>query len=250
MKLLIVDDEKNLRRSISEYFTLEGIETVQAENGLSAQKLLGEQPFDGVIADLRMPGMDGLALLRWLREEGPDIPSVMISAFGDVDDAVSAMKLGASDYVTKPFDPEELLIRISRAVEDKRLRDIAAAHRGGVDGSAEDDEGTSENPRMKQIYALADKVAPTDATVLIGGESGTGKEVLARYLHARSRRADGPFVGVNLEEFPRPCWRASCSATKRGHSPERTDGRKACSKWPPEVRCSSTRSERCRSTCR
>ncbi len=196
MRLLIVDDEKNIRTSIVDFFRMEGFETAEAQNGLAAQKLLVEQSFDGVVLDLRMPGMDGLTLLRWLRSEGRQIPVVMISAYGDIEDAVTAIKEGAGDYLVKPFDPTELLLRVQRTIEDHILRTRASLL------NDEQRFTDTENPAMREIYALADKVAPKDATVLLTGESGTGKEVMARRIHALSKRADRPFVPINIGGVP------------------------------------------------
>ena len=123
MRVLVVDDEKNIRESIQRYLNTENIETVTAENGLSAKRLLQEQVFSAGIVDLRMPGMDGLELLKWIRDQGPRLPVIMISAYGEVQDAVEAMKLGAQDYVVKPFDPEELIVRLKKIVENQKLRD-------------------------------------------------------------------------------------------------------------------------------
>ncbi|MDF1566596.1 MAG: sigma-54 dependent transcriptional regulator [Spirochaetaceae bacterium] len=198
MRILIVDDEENLRKSLSAYVKTEGWESEQASNGLSARKLLEQGTFDALALDLRMPGMDGLELLEWIMNEGPAVPVVMMSAYGDVGDAVSAMKAGASDYLVKPFDPEELIIRLKKAVLGRRIL---------VDPMAFTAEGTKDVPMsldaaMKPIIALLDKAAPSDATILITGESGTGKEVAAEYVHRDSPRKDGPFIPVNLGGVP------------------------------------------------
>jgi DNA-binding NtrC family response regulator len=198
MRILIVDDEENLRKSLSAYVKTEGWESEQASNGLSARKLLEQGTFDALALDLRMPGMDGLELLEWIMSEGPAVPVVMMSAYGDVGDAVAAMKAGASDYLVKPFDPEELIIRLKKAVLGRRII---------VDPTALTAEGSEDVPMsrdaaMKPIIALLDKAAPSDATILITGESGTGKEVAAEYVHRGSPRKDGPFIPVNLGGVP------------------------------------------------
>ena len=210
MRLLIVDDEKNIRASIVDFFRIEGFETAEAQNGLAAQKLLAEQSFDGVVLDLRMPGMDGLTLLRWLRGEGRQIPVVMISAYGDIEDAVTAMKEGAGDYLVKPFDPAELLLRVRRTIEDHLLRTQASLR---IDEPRFTD---TENAAMREIYALAEKVAAKDATVLLTGESGTGKEVLARRIHALSRRSDRPFVPINIGGVPESLVESELFGYERG----------------------------------
>ena len=197
MKVLVVDDEKNIRESVERYLRLEGLETASAENGLAAQRLLAEEAFAAAVIDLRMPGLDGLALLAWLREQGLRVPVIMISAYGEVRDAVEAMKLGARDYVVKPFDPEELVVRLKRVLENRRLEaevELAAA----PDGL----EVLGDSPKMREIRTMVEKVASTPSTVLITGESGTGKEVIARLIHSLSHRADGPFVPVNIGGIP------------------------------------------------
>ncbi|MGM0675168.1 MAG: sigma-54-dependent transcriptional regulator [Spirochaetota bacterium] len=210
MRVLIADDEKNIRRTVADYFALEDIDCVEAENGLSAQKALSKEPFDGLVVDLRMPGMTGLELLEWLREDGREIPTVMISAYGDVQDAVAAMKSGAADYVTKPFDPDDLLIRLKRAVEDHRLRRLASIDRGSTP------EVEFESESMRKVIDLARRVAPTDSTVLITGESGTGKEVLARRIHESSARADSPFVPINIGGIPEQLIESELFGHERG----------------------------------
>ena len=210
MRLLIVDDEKNIRTSMVDFFRMEGFETAEAQNGLAAQKLLAEQSFDGVVLDLRMPGMDGLTLLRWLRGEGRQIPVVMISAYGDIEDAVTAMKEGAGDYLVKPFDPAELLIRVRRTIDDHILRTRASLL------TDEQRFTDTENPAMRQIYALVERVAPKDATVLLTGESGTGKEVMARRIHSLSRRSDRPFVPINIGGVPESLVESELFGYERG----------------------------------
>jgi two-component system, NtrC family, response regulator AtoC len=210
VRLLIADDETNIRQSISRYFALSGIETAEAKNGLSAQKLLQEEAFDGAIFDLKMPGMTGLELLEWLQEEGRDLPVIMISAYGEVEDAVAAMKAGAADYVVKPFDPEDLQMRILRAVESESLRRQAEVR------SAGESVAETQSPKLLEVYRIAERVAPTESSVLITGESGTGKEVLARKIHALSDRRDGPFVAINVGGIPENLLESELFGHERG----------------------------------
>ena len=213
MRVLIVDDEKNIRESIRRYLDTEHIESVAAENGLSAKRLLQEKVFSAGIVDLRMPGMDGLELLRWIREEGPRLPVIMISAYGEVQDAVEAMKLGAQDYVVKPFDPEELIVRLKKIVENQKLRDqIDLGGRGQQPGI----EGLGRSPEMMEIGRTIVKVADTPSTVLITGESGTGKEVIARLIHDLSSRSENPFVPVNVGGIPESLLESELFGYERG----------------------------------
>ncbi len=213
MRILVVDDEKNIRESIRRFLDTEAIETVSAENGLSAKRLLQEQVFSAGIVDLRMPGMNGLELLRWIRDEGPRLPIIMISAFGEVQDAVEAMKLGAQDYIVKPFDPEELIVRLKKIVENQKLRDqIDLGGRVAQPGI----EGLGETPGMLEIGRTIGKVADTPSTVLITGESGTGKEVIARLIHNLSSRSDNPFIPVNVGGIPESLLESELFGYERG----------------------------------
>ena len=198
-KILIVDDEKNIRVSIANFLRLEGIETSEADNGLSAQRLLETESFAAVLIDLRMPGMDGMELLRWIRDSGTGLPVLMISAHGEIHDAVEAMKLGAKDYVAKPFDPEELAIRLRRIIEDHQIR---AQVEAGRREQRSDVDFIGVSTQVRELLAIIAKVATTPSTILITGESGVGKEVVARAIHRRSRNSDGPFVAVNIGGVP------------------------------------------------
>jgi two-component system response regulator AtoC len=203
MRVLIADDEKNIRESIAAYMADEGIETAIAVDGVTARAQLETDVFDGLVLDLRMPGMDGLALLEWLRDAGPPVPTIIISAYGDVRDAVAAMKLGARDYLVKPFDPEELLLRLRRLFSESALARQAEVGRQAVDAAVPGaDAWIGDGEKMRQVRSLVERVAPTSSTVLITGESGTGKEVIARLIHALSANPDGPFAAINIGGIP------------------------------------------------
>jgi two-component system, NtrC family, response regulator AtoC len=198
LRILVVDDEKRMVESLRDYLALEGIEARTAGEGAEAERLLVEEPFDALVTDLRMPGVDGMSLLRWTREEGPALPVVMISAHGEVSDAVEAMKLGAYDYLVKPFDPDELIIRIRKAVAERQALNRLAAGRSRYDSGA---KLVGESLAMKDVRRLIEKAAPSGATILLTGESGTGKEVAAQLVHELSGR-EGPFVPVNIGAVP------------------------------------------------
>ncbi len=197
MKVLIVDDEKRLARSLADFLEPEAVEVSIAHDGISGKKLLEDEPFDAVVTDLRMPGLDGLDLLRWIRESGPSLPVIVISAHGEVRDAVLAMKLGAYDYLVKPFDPDELLMRLQKAVTGRNAQSSLEAGRrkdGGLDL-------VGESHGMREVIKLVNRAAPSLATILVTGESGTGKEVVAKMIHAVSAR-QGAFVPVNMGALP------------------------------------------------
>jgi two-component system response regulator AtoC len=200
MRILIVDDEINIRESMRKYLVLEGLESDGAENGLSAQRLLREHHYDACLVDLRMPGMDGIDLIRWIRQEGFRMPVIMISAHGEIRDAVTALKEGAQDYIVKPFDPEELTIRLTKLIEAQQLKSLVESKTRSSEGLEEGLVGTSAP--MRKIKDIISRIADSPATVLITGESGTGKEVVARQIHNVSSLAEGPFVAINIGGVP------------------------------------------------
>jgi two-component system response regulator AtoC len=201
-RILIVDDEDNLRSSLAEFLALDGFSCEGAASGEEGLELLASEVFDAAVIDLRMPGMDGLTLLGKLRESGPSLPVVMMSAHGAIADAVAAMKLGASDYLVKPFDPAELVVRLAKAIEDSRLIRMARVGERLEAGPSGASVWIGDDPAMKEVFNLVRKVAPMPSTVLVTGESGTGKEIIAREIHRQSPRSGGPFVPVNVGALP------------------------------------------------
>ena len=195
MKVLICDDEENIRGLLKRFLALDDIDCDTAENGLSAQRYLRENHYDALVVDLKMPGLDGIGLLKWVRSEGFRMPMIMISAHGDISDAVTALKEGAQDYVIKPFDPEELVFKIKSLTEAQNLKNL-------VEGEKRESQLVGDSAAMLQIKEIIKKIAPSPATVLITGESGTGKEVVAREIHGLSEVKDGPFVPINIGGCP------------------------------------------------
>jgi two-component system response regulator FlrC len=194
-RILIADDETGIREFVADALELEGHEIVQAEDGAQAAARLDTCSFDLLLTDLKMPGLDGMALLRKVRAEQPEVQVIVLTAHGTVDTAVEAMKLGAFDYLQKPIgSPEELSLLVSRAIERRRLLDLEAR----TERAAELEPRLSYgDPAMEPVVEAVEKVARTSATVLLLGESGTGKEVAARVVHRLSSRRDGPFMAVN-----------------------------------------------------
>ncbi|MBZ4420847.1 sigma-54 dependent transcriptional regulator [Myxococcus sp. RHSTA-1-4] len=193
-RILVVDDEEGVRSFLAEALECEGHSVTTAADGDEAARLLAKQGVDLLLTDLKMPGLDGLSLLRKVREEQPDVEVIVLTAVGSVESAVAAMKAGAFEYLTKPVSsPAELRLTVARALEHRALLNWKAETRQ-VAGEVVLSWGA---PAMSPVVEALRKVAPTQATVLLMGESGTGKEVAARALHQWSERADGPFVAVN-----------------------------------------------------
>ncbi len=195
-RILVADDEPGIREFITDSLELDEHTVVAAKDGKIAAKLLDERGFDLVLTDLKMPGLDGMALLRKVRAEQPEVEVIVMTAHGTVDNAVEAMKLGAFEYLQKPISgPDELRLLVARAVERRGLRDrVDGAERHHV---AAGPPLTYGDPAMKPVVEAIEKVARTAATVLLLGESGTGKEVAARAIHAQSPRAAKPFMAIN-----------------------------------------------------
>jgi len=197
-KILIIDDDPGFRKLLETILIGEGYGIESGGSVADARRLGQELQFDMVLSDLKLPDGDGLQVLEWFSENAPQTPVVMLTAFGTVETAVRAMKLGAVDYLGKPLrSPDELRILVERTLRNRsvaRERDIL---REQVTGSFSCDSMIAEDRRMKNLLDMARKVAPTNATVLLTGESGTGKEVLARCIHGNSPRSGQVFVAVN-----------------------------------------------------
>jgi two-component system response regulator AtoC len=212
-RILIADDEINIRRVLEAILKRDGYDVVTAANGEEALAGMG-RGIHTVITDLKMPGIDGMTLLKRLTSEHPDVPVVMITAHGSVENAVEAVKLGAFDYVEKPFDQEQI-----RQIVAKALRTHALSRR-----DPRPEETTSrgrfrlvgDSPAIRYVYGIIEKVADTPSTVLISGESGTGKELIARALHENSSRHAGPFIKINCAAIPKTLMESELFGYEKG----------------------------------
>ncbi len=200
--ILVVDDEYSVRDSLQSWFRKDGYQVRTAENAEEALQAMEGGRFDVAVIDVRMPGMDGVQLQDHLRQLDARMEVIMITAFASVETAVRSLKQGAFDYVSKPIDPDELSHLVRRALERRRLREENLQLRGTIDEFVAGDTIVGESPPMKKVMELAEHVAKTDATVLIRGESGTGKELIARAIHANSRRRYAPIIPVNCGALP------------------------------------------------
>ena len=245
--VLLVDDEEALLRHLGRALREEGHQVVTATSVAEAQRRLGEQGFDVLVADNLMPGETGLDLIRDLATAGADRPAVvMITAHASVESAIAAMKLGAFDYLQKPFEVEELVVAVGRALEHQRLsgqhryllseREEEFGHYGIVGGSR----------AVRDLLEVIEKVARSRSTVLLTGETGTGKELVARAIHDRSAAAGYASDQGELCGHPRGrCWSRNSSVTSGGHSPEPPPAGGESSASPMAARSFSTKSGCC-----
>ena len=195
--VLVVDDQKNMRATTAMLLREAGHVVAEAEDGAAAMQRVRQETFDVVLTDLRMPGLDGMEVLRGVRAASPETQVIVMTAYGTIESAVEAVRQGAHDYISKPFQSEELLLRVGRALETRRLRGTVTLLAGELRRQSGLDRIIGRSAAIKDVIERVVRVAPTDASVLITGESGAGKELVARALHLASRRGEEPFVPVN-----------------------------------------------------
>ncbi|MBA7540193.1 Regulatory protein AtoC [subsurface metagenome] len=200
-KVLVIDDEQNIRRMLTRVLSPEGFIIKEAINGLEALKRLEEENYSLVLLDLRMPVLNGIDTLKKIREYDINLPVIMMSAYGSIPEAVEAMKLGALDYLIKPFDIDELKIIVDRAIKEYALKVENIYYREEEEKRFNFEEIIGKSNSINRVLEMVKNVAPTPATVLITGESGTGKELIARAIHKNSLHKNGPFVVVNCVAF-------------------------------------------------
>jgi DNA-binding NtrC family response regulator len=201
-RILIVDDEKQIRRILSVLLAERGHEVREAVSGEEALAIQPEFQPNIILLDLSLPGLDGMEVLRMLLERAPQSDCIMMTAYGTIRSAVEAMRLGAFDYLAKPFDNDELLLIIDRVQRMRRMNAELEDLRTELEARYGFNEIIGISPPMRAVFQIMAKVAGVDATVLITGESGTGKELVARALHRRGKRSGGPFVAVNCSAIP------------------------------------------------
>ena len=198
--ILIVDDDPNIRKVLRDLLEKEGFNVLTASDVDKALPFIDQKDLDLIVTDLKMPGKSGMDLLRICHEKRPSVPVIMITAFGNVEAAVTAMKKGAYDFITKPFDENELLNVIEKAISESEMnRELISTY---FDRETSFAEVIGKTPAILQIFQTVQKIAPTDSTVLITGETGVGKELIAREIHSGSQRRDHPFVKVNCAAIP------------------------------------------------
>ena len=197
--ILVIDDEKSIRNTLKDILEYESHEVELAEDGTTGLDLFAQNHFDAVLCDIKMPNMDGIEVLSKLSESNPEVPVIMISGHGNIETAVDAIRKGAYDFIQKPLDLNRLLVTIKNALERKNL--VTETHQLKKKISKRF-QIVGNSPAIRVVQSMIDKVAPTDARVLITGANGTGKELVARGLHEKSKRAQGPFVEVNCAAIP------------------------------------------------
>ena len=221
LRILLVEDDPDIREAVLSALQAAGHEVAALADGAAAVERISAELFEVVVTDVRLPKVDGLTVFRHVRRVSPRTDVIVMTSFGAVADAVTALKQGAHDYLTKPFDVEELVIRVAaiaaqRGVE-RELEEARAQLAGAADGAI-----VGASPVMMKLLDRLTTVAASDAPVLVTGETGTGKELVARRIDARSPRASGPFVAVNCAAFPETLLEAELFGYERGRSMERS----------------------------
>ncbi|MBP7529576.1 MAG: sigma-54-dependent Fis family transcriptional regulator [Syntrophorhabdaceae bacterium] len=201
-KLLVIDDEVRWCQLLNDTLTSEGFDVTVVSNSTTASQLINQVDFDVILTDLRMAGKDGLQLLEETKRVAPTTPVILITAFGSIDSAVQAMKMGAYDFITKSGDMSELVLAVEKALETKSLRKEVIGLRRKLESQYSFHKMIGKSPLMQRIYQLIEMVCDTSSNVLVTGESGTGKELVAKAIHYNGVRKNGPFIAVNCAAIP------------------------------------------------
>lgn len=199
IKVLLAEDDEIMRITLYDRLNAKGWKVDQAEDGEAARRKLKRQKYHILISDIRMPGLNGIDLMKHVRHLSPKTEVILMTAYGEVEDAVSCLKFGAADYILKPFDMDDLIIRTERILKQQTMRNKCAIL---MEEKKRNTKIIGDSPRMQAVFELIKQVAPTDSTVLITGESGTGKELVANAIHEQSHRAEGPYIRINCAAIP------------------------------------------------
>jgi len=202
MSIMVVDDEEIVRKSLFHWFKKYGHVVETASSGLDALEKLEKYPFQLLFVDIKMPGMDGIELLEKVKTEYPDTLVIIITAYGSIESAVKAMRIGATDYLLKPFKPDQISLVMERISVQKRLVSQYNYLKGRLDKITRFDNIIGQSPPMEAVFSLIPEVAQSDSSILIFGETGTGKELVAKAIHAESRRSHLPFIAINCGAIP------------------------------------------------
>jgi two-component system, NtrC family, response regulator AtoC len=216
LNVLVADDEPTIRLTIGETLRSHGHRVTWAANGAEALDRIHDTVFDVVVTDVRMPRLDGLTLFRKIRELAPDTKVIIITAYGDVSEAVTTLKEGAVDYLTKPCNLEEIAVRVDRLAERRKLERELSAARRELAARSPGSVIVGRSPPIARMLGLVETMAQSDAPLLISGESGTGKELVARTIHSTGPRADKPFITVNCAAFPETLLEAELFGHEKG----------------------------------
>lgn len=215
-RILVVDDDLGMCQMLSDVLEEEGFYVFTTSESLEASKLLKKEEFDVLITDLKMKGLKGLDLLDEANRVAPLTPVIIITAFGTVESAIKAMKMGAYDYITKPFQMDELLLTVKKALETRQLKKEVIRLKREVESRYDFHQLIGKSPAMQKIYNIIERISDSSSNVLITGESGTGKELVAKAIHYSGNRKEGPFIAVNCAAIPETLLESELFGYKKG----------------------------------
>jgi len=226
MSVMIVDDEMIIRESFFHWFEKGGHRVDTASSGFEALEKLEKFPFEILFVDIKMPGMNGIELLGKVKEEYPETIVIIITAYGSIETAIAAMKMGASDYLLKPFKPDQLFLVMEKVAHQKKLTSEYNFLKGRLEEMTRFDNIIGRSPAMQKVFDLIPEVAQSDSSVLIGGETGTGKELVAKAIHAKGKRSHLPFVAINCGAMPETLLESELFGHQKGAFTGATHSRK------------------------
>jgi len=215
-RILVVDDDLEMCGLLSDVLSQEGFSALTISQSLEASKTIKKEEFDVIVTDLRMKGLKGLDLLEEAKRVAPLTPVIIITAFGTIESAIQAMKMGAYDYITKPFQIDEFILTVKKALENRLLKKEVVRLRKEVESRYHYHQLIGKSPSMRSIYDLVERIGDSNSNVLITGESGTGKELVARAIHYSGSRKEGPFIPINCAAIPETLLESELFGYKRG----------------------------------